>query len=240
MKKREFFEFFKRGSLILTVASTVFLVPSLKANIPGQVPRHTGNSSAASPPFGNTYDVLSVEWWLWFFMEPTPDNPVAGAPCSNGQSGNVWFLLGGPPAVDCTIPAGTALFFPIVNVECSSLEPFPFHGDTPQQRQDCAKAWIDNVTDLAATIDGNAVVNLTRLRTRSGDFSFTVPYDNIYGLLPAPAWGFSSGDGYYILLAPLSAGLHRIHVKGTFHDPFDLAHPVTFPLSTELTLHVLP
>src|SRR5436309_2476440 len=110
---------------------------------------------AASPPFGNTYDVLSVEWWLWFFMEPTPDNPVAGAPCSNGQSGNVWFLLGGPPAVDCTIPAGTALFFPIVNTECSSLEPFPFHGDTPQQRQDCAKAWIDNVTDLAATIDGN-------------------------------------------------------------------------------------
>ena len=119
------------------------------------------------------------------------------------------------------------------------MEPFPFHGDTAEDRRACAKAWIDHVTDLAATIDGRAVENLARLRTRSGDFSFTVPNNNIL-VGSGSTWGFSSADGYYILLAPLSAGNHTIHIKGTFHDPFDPAHPVVFMLDTALNLQVSP
>src|SRR5262245_51817218 len=122
-------ELFQPGCLVLAMASTVLLVPHLNANIPGSVPQNAGNSRPASPPFGQTYDVLSQEWQLWDFMQAAPDNPTFGAPCGNGQSGGVWFLYGLPgsaTSVTCAIPAGKALFFPIVNAECSSLEPSPF------------------------------------------------------------------------------------------------------------------
>ena len=108
MKKREFF---KRGCLTVAIASAVFLVPPLKADIPGRVSLMAGSSSQPSPPFGKTYDLLSEEWWLWDFMQPVPDNPTQPpfGPCTNGQMGNVWFLYGGPPTVNCNIPAGKAL-----------------------------------------------------------------------------------------------------------------------------------
>jgi hypothetical protein len=124
------------------------------------------------------------------------------------------------------------------------LEPGPFgspgsfHGDTPEQRQACAKAWADHLTDISAEIDGTPIANLAPLRTRSGDFSFTVPNNNILGV-PGPAWGFSSGDGFYVLLNPLPAGTHTIRLRGTFHDPFDPNHPTLFSIDTTLTLTVL-
>jgi hypothetical protein len=134
---------------------------------------------------------------------------------------------------------GTSIFFPIVNSECSSLEAFPFHGDTPQQRQACAKAWIDNVTGLSATIDGKTIANLAPLRTRSGDFSFTVPNNNIL-VGAGPAWGFSSADGYYVYLDPLSPGVHTIQITATLHDPFDPTHPIVGTINTTLFLTVGP
>jgi hypothetical protein len=230
------------GCLIVAIASTMLLVPQLNANIPGSIPQTASNSKPASPPYGKTYDVLSQEWWLWDFMQAVPDNPTFGAPCGNGQSGGVWFLYGlfGPTtSVNCTIPGGTALFVPIVNVECSSLEPFPFHGDTAQERQACAKAWMDHASDLAITIDGTAVRNLAPLRTRSGDFSFTVPNNSIL-FVPGPAWGFSAADGYYVLLSPMSAGVHTIQIKATLNDPFSPGYPTVGTIDTTLTLFVTP
>jgi hypothetical protein len=227
-----------RGCIgLAAMAAVVSVVMPLQAGIPGSVPGKATGVSPASAPFGKSYDLLSQQWWLWDLMQAAPDNPTLGAPCANGQSGNVWFLYGGPATVDCTIPAGKMLFFPIVNTECSSLEAAPFHGDTPEQRAACAKGWIDFVTDVAVTIDGKPIQNLSPLRTRSGDFSFTVPNNNILGV-PGPAWGYSSADGYYVLLTPLSAGEHTIHVQGTFHDPNDPSHPVIFPLNTTMHLHV--
>jgi hypothetical protein len=237
--------FLGRGYLFVAVAAaTMLLVRPLEAGIPGSIPHLPGNSSPASPPFGKTYDILSQEWWLWAFMQAVPDNPIAGAPCSNGQSGDVWFLAAGPPTVSCTIPAGKTLFFPIVNTECSSLEPGPFgspgsfHGDTPEERRACAKAWTDHITGISAEIDEKRVANLAPLRTRSGDFSFTVPNNNIL-FVPGPAWGFSSAEGFYVLLSPLPAGTHTIHVKGTFHDPFTPGNPVVQTIETTFTLTVL-
>ena len=131
---------------------------------------------------------------------------------------------------------GTALSIPVVNTECSSLEPPPFHGGTPAERSACAKGWIDNLTDLFASIDGVTIQNLKQYRVQTGDFQFTVPANNILGV-PGPAVGFSSGDGYYLLLNPLSAGTHTIHIKGTFHDPSDPSI-VVFPLDTMLTIEV--
>jgi hypothetical protein len=227
------------GWMILAFASTAFLVSQLNAAVPGAVPPNAAKSKPESPPFGKTYDVLSLEWWLWDFMQAAPVNPTFGnGACTSGQSGDVWFLYGliGPASsVTCVIPGGKSLFLPIVNTECSSLEPFPFHGDTAHERQACADAWMDHVSGLALKIDGKSVQNLAPLRTRSGDFSFTVPDNSILGV-PGPAWGFSSADGYYALLSPLSAGVHTIQIKATIKDPFDPMHPVVGTIDTTLTL----
>jgi hypothetical protein len=229
----------KRMFHVAATLSILSMAPLIRAAVPGLPLKANANTKVVSGPFGHTYSELSQDWWLWDFMLPAADNPTAnpGAPCSNGQSGNLWFLFGGPPIVNCTIPAGTSLFVAIANTECSSLEAPPFHGDTAEQRKACAKAWIDNLTNVSATVDGVAVNNLNPLRTRSGDFSFTVPAGNILGV-PGPAFGFSSADGYYMLLQPLPAGNHIITVTGTFHDPFDPSHPVVFALNTTIYIVV--
>jgi hypothetical protein len=220
------------GGLLATVAALA-LTPPLKAQ-----------NTAGLDPVGNLLDRLfaaeTQKWWLWDLSLPLPRNPTQtpGVDCSNGQSGDVWFLYGGPPTVTCRVPFGKAVFFPIANTECSSLEPAPYFGRTPAERRACAKAWIDNLTNLSATIDRIKIPDLSLFRVQSGDFRFTVPANNILGV-PGPASGLSSADGYYLLLPILLPGItHTIHVTATFRDPFDPAHPVVFPLDTIITLTV--
>ncbi len=67
---------------------------------------------------------------------PKASNPIlqeGNVDCGVGQQGHVWFLTGtfnesGVVSRTCRIPAGTALFFPVLNVECSTLEAPPFFG----------------------------------------------------------------------------------------------------------------
>jgi len=100
--------------------------------------------------FGQTYEEWSARWWQWAISMPSDHNPLADtADCSMGQVGPVWFLGGsfaqtpltGPRK--CTVPPGKGLFFPIVDVDCSSMEAPPFHGDTPAERIACARGLID-------------------------------------------------------------------------------------------------
>src|SRR2546423_112062 len=88
-----------------------------------------------SHPFGKTYGEWSNAWWQWALLNPVVKgneqaNPLfdtTGASCGVGQSGKVWFLAGivtvnyspgaGTITRNCTIPTGTALFVPVVNVE---------------------------------------------------------------------------------------------------------------------------
>jgi len=76
---------------------------------------------------GMTYGEWSAKWWQWAVSLPLDHNPLADtADCSTGQLGSVWFLGGSfvssTEERDCTVPPGKALFFPIINVECSTLE----------------------------------------------------------------------------------------------------------------------
>jgi hypothetical protein len=236
------------GYLLVGVA-ILGLVPSLRANVPGaKVSQSASGGNQGNPGVlppvssfdGHTYPEWSEKWWLWVFSLPADQNPTTtngAAPCANGQSGQAWFLVGvgGPTTINCTVPHGTALFFPIINAECSNLESFPFHGDTPEERSACAKSWIDAVTDLAVMIDGIAIHNLTAYRFQSGDFDFTVPANNILGV-PGPTSGKSSADGYYLMLAPLSAGTHTIQIVGATNGPFPPA--TAFTIDTKYILTV--
>jgi hypothetical protein len=134
----------------------------------------------------------------------------------------------------CTVPAGKALFFPIFNNECSTLEPPPFHATTPQEFIDCNRTFIDPVRDLRAEVDGVVIQDLTSYRARSPIFDFFLPTannpdgspTNILGI-PGGGPGKSMADGYYLLLAPLSPGAHIIHFHG-FSPPANFAVDVTY------------
>jgi len=209
----------RRTELLLTAVAVLQLVPALKANIPGAKVESASNANpTVLPPVsaahGHTYAEWSEKWWQYVFALPLDKNPIVGADCRNGQSGQVWFLVAGPTTVTCTIPPGKTLFFPIINSECSNLEGPPFFGADAAARLACAKSFIDSATDLVATIDGVAVQNLIAYRFQSPDFTFTVPDNNILGA-PGPVSGQSTADGYYLMLTPLSAGHHTIHVAGT-------------------------
>lgn len=196
----------------------------------------------SSHPFGRTYGQWSNAWWQWALSIPASVNPLldtTGAHCREGQSGKVWFLAGttGGAAVtrNCTIPAGKALFFPIVNFVNDNLEcpPTPPTTFTVDQLHDQLDAAIDTVNTLKANVDGvtiRDIMQLYRAKTDNSSFSVTLPSDNLFGC-PALVGKQSplTSDGYYLMLAPLSAGSHTIHFKGGTSTGF----------TSEVTYHLL-
>lgn len=100
-------------ALALTVSTAAARVSN--AN-PGVLPP---NSHAV----GKTYGAWSAVWWQYVESQPVSSNPLldsTGAGCRKAQSGHVFFLVGanssGSVTRDqCTVPAGKALFFPLIN-----------------------------------------------------------------------------------------------------------------------------
>jgi hypothetical protein len=180
--------------------------------------------SPCSIPYGETYSQWAKDWEIWFLKLTAPIDGVGGDPdCSINQQGPVWFLTGlfppGPTTAYCTVPVGKALFFPIINTECSNLESPPFFGANAADRRSCAEHFMDGSTDLAAAIDGRPIHGAERYNFTSPDMPFTTTPQNMFGIpcpLSGPCTGFSTNNGYYLMLAPLSPGLHTLTFTGTF------------------------
>ena len=201
--------------------------------------------SPAATPYGKTYGEWSAEHWKWTFALPVDHHPLldeTGADVAQGQSGPVWFLGGtftsttsggvtvGSATRDCTVPTGKALFFPIIDNECSTLEG---NGTTDAELRSCAKFFQDHAHDLTCTVDGVPIQNLDSYRVQSPLFTYgPLPDNNLlesFGLnAPAGSTSPSVSDGVFVMLAPLSAGGHTIHFSGALSlsaangDPFDL------------------
>ena len=196
-----------------------------------------------STKYGNDYGGWSAAWWQWNLAQPVVGHPGIDDPdfdVTAGQSGEVWFLGApfGTVGRTCAIPAGKALFFPMFNAECSSLEADPFHGDTAKEQRTCAKYWANHIVDRFCEIDGNAVAKPESYRVTSPQFTFTAPTPWIFG--DTGGTGTAVGDGYYILLAPLSPGVHILRFGGVSHftlaeDGFDADFPIdmTYNLTVE-------
>ncbi len=211
------------------------------------VPAWAGPGKVIPPQahaFGKTYAQWAATWWQWGLTLPVEGHPFLGCPasCDEGQSGPVWFLAGGPAECACSVPVGKALFFPLVNAECSSLEDPPFHGENAAEERECAKYWADHIVveSLFCEIDGQPVRNLGAYRVVSPQITFTAPTPWVYGAVGGA--GTSVGDGYYLLLAPLSAGDHVVHFGGMSHfDAGELGpDPVDFGVDTTFHLTVAP
>jgi len=139
---------------------------------------------------------------------------------------------GGGVTIDVTIPPGTSLFFPVLNLECSVFEPDPFHGDNEAELRACANGHIDHTSGLIAVIDGVPVQDLAAYRVESPLFEFgPLPADNVLGA-PAGTTSPAVDAGVYLMLAPLRPGSHTIHVGGTF-DEFNFTIDTTFNITVE-------
>jgi hypothetical protein len=158
-------------------------------------------------------------WWQWALAAPVPVNPVldpTGEDCGVGQSGEVWFLagtFGGSATRSCSVPAGRALFFPVLNSAFIATEP----GETEEMVHSGTTARIDSVDTslLAAEIDGVAIDDLAQYRAHSPTFFVTLPVDNMFGVAGG-MYGPAATDGFWLMSAPLSPGAHTIHFRGVF------------------------
>jgi hypothetical protein len=197
-------------------------------------PRSADVFSSNQLPFGLTYAQYQTLAWQQVIALPASINPeIPQNPdnCSLGTR-HVRLLVGAFADVEraCTIPAGNAVVFSPIAIECSTLEAPPFHGDTTAQLLACAHGWADTVTSVRASVDGFPVDNIDAYRVVSRPFPIAPPDDNILGV--AGGSGFGASEGWWIVSKPLSPGNHTIswHVTGV--------DPASGPYEGAATYHV--
>lgn len=201
---------------------------------------HAGPPSVGTTA-GKTYGEWSAGWWQWMLSIPSAENPqdaLGEVDCSAHQAGPVWYLAGGevgrPAARSCSVPAGTRLFFPVLNLllynkagESLTLE------DKRAQLDDFFGAGLKlegsagpRACDLFATIDGQSAARFTPgarvqsppLLMDTGDGAFGFPA----GLVDREA----VSGGYWVMLPPLAPGEHTLRFGGRLCQSGSLAdHP---------------
>ncbi len=191
-----------------------------------------GNPKVAPPdsmPYGKSYSQWSTEWWLYVMPKTLDVLPFGhGTDGTIGQSGPVWFLGGsftGDNLVrQITVPAGTALFFPLLDCECSTLETGEWHGSDEASLRACANGWINNYAlqglwgPIYCVLDGVSIKNPEKYRFETSLMSITLPggmESNIFGVpTTEPTPVLSVGDGIYLFLNPLPVGVHQLEFNG--------------------------
>jgi hypothetical protein len=166
----------------------------------------------------------SQRWWQWAFSFERARSPVAdrtGQYCASRQSGEVWFLAGtfGSRRTErtCKIPVGKYLFFPVVNY-------LAFLAEGSQETCASLIARVSKVTDspsaMALEVDG--------VRYEAAQIH-RIPSGGCFSLVPGGPQDASS-NGYYVMLPPLSPGLHIIEFAGVLPT---LVQAVTYRITVE-------
>jgi hypothetical protein len=192
--------------------------------------------SKDSTPYGIPYGEWLTKWWQWSFSIPSAQHPrdaYTPEKCAlNQKDPNVWFLadqLGGQEERTCTIPAGKAIFVPLLVGECDYSSP-DVKSDEALRR--CAMAG-DEYGVIEATVDGVKLKSLEQYRTQSGFFNITIPENNIYD---EPAGTYRAfADGFFVFLEPLPAGKHDVHLKVSVLNPVNQQ----FNYNADWTYHLI-
>jgi hypothetical protein len=185
-------------------------------------------------PFGKTREQWAIEWWQWALSIPEADNPIldaTGVKSQIGQSGPVFFLTGARRDLEIarrsiTVPAGTALFFPVAAEVCVigalGLTEADLHScllESPLSRgRVLGFAAIDGVPFNNKDLEKN----LANYRYKTVPFTVSLPPDNLLSPLGGEALALS--DGFWVMMAPLPVGRHTLQFKAfyitqeEFHD----------------------
>ena len=169
---------------------------------------------------GEGYPELTARWWQWAMAGPIePYLDPDGRLCAMNQYGPVWFLAGtsggAPVHRTCVVPSGKYLLLPVINMMYAQTTP----RSKDEQRMPCdelrshAAVNNDKLVSAVVLIDGKQVADIPHYRVRShGCFPVAVDADGKAG----PDVPRASSDGYWLLLAPLSAGRHTIVVGANY------------------------
>jgi hypothetical protein len=164
---------------------------------------------------------LSGEWWTWAISKPSPldGDYIQGRRCKGEFVEWVFFLAGtqgGEATRTCTVPADTALFFPVLN---------SFITDDEEAYPEGPTNFVDTALangEFSATLDGE---DLEIIRIATGPFTLTVPKPNIFKAPPGPYTAVS--DGLWVYLPQgLEPGEYTLQFGGTSvtaeGEPFSL------------------
>jgi hypothetical protein len=242
-----------RSALLFLVVLTLTLSTATNSISAGG-PKSKGRPKTPQS-HGKSYAEWSAVHWQWLYSLPVDAHPLFDtAEGSAGQSGKVWFIGGtyssvevGPGTVlgeadrTLTIPSGTALFFPLINAEASTIEG---NGETEEELREAANFFADFVDpdSVFLEIDGHDV-DVSNSRVESPLFEFgPLPANNVLAAsgydAPEGAISPSVADGYYAFVPPLSVGTHTLHFGGEA-DITSVGGPL-FILDIRYTIRVVP
>lgn len=178
---------------------------------------------------GKSYGDWGAAWWVWDYGIPFATNPIldpTGAYQGQNQAGSVYFLAGnsgGAGERTVTIPTGVKVLVPLINIFNDYPCPDPNFQPAPGQSLEDflaagANAFFDpyvSSTTLSLSLDGVAAQNLFDYRATSRMVTFTgqpsmQAFDGC--ITGTPQQGVAAG--YWVMLAPLSAGAHTLHFAG--------------------------
>lgn len=175
---------------------------------------------AGAPVTGRATPKLAAEWWQWAMSTAQEESPVAdltGANCSTNQRGATWFLAGGFGSSKirrtCTVPAGKSLFFPLINMVY--MPPRGVQSITCAYTKAAAALNNDTALDLFAELDGIPVSDDLKQYRVASKKCFDAYARQPASLQPYKAFP-SATDGFWLKLAPLSAGRHTLKFGGKY------------------------
>ena len=199
---------------------------------------YSGNGSCGNPriappnsrPRGKSYVEWSELWWQRMESIPSDRNPLldaTGEHCTAALKNNVIFLAGsftGVATRTCTIPPGTAILVPLMNIQCNTVPIEPIF--TVEQLLPCIQSLrSDPIERLIVTIDGVSI-NAINYSFTTGLHCFTLPVGNIFEVKPGVYTG--AATGYYLFLEPLPVGSHTIEYHTTQHGfSQDISYVIT-------------
>jgi hypothetical protein len=167
-------------------------------------------AATSQPVAGHSDAVWMARWWQRYLTLP-----IQATDCGTGQRGSAVWLEGGtsggignPPP--CQLPAGRFVVVDVVTRICSTAQAPPFHADTARSLKACARKSFPAHAKLTATLDGTPVAVHS---TASPVFSFTLKRRNL--LHGKPGRGRGAAFGYSLILQPLGAGTHTLHLEVT-------------------------
>jgi hypothetical protein len=173
-------------------------------------------------PYGLSYSEHIKNFWKWILEIPANDNPTnddTGDKCSIGQlntNSSVFYLAfnnGGNSDRTCKVPAGKALFIPVMQVEISDKES---PGSSDAQLAEAAKNDQDSVNSLYLKI-GDKEYNfdeLQKYRTATDIFEVDYADNGIFGIVEGGPSKVAA-DGFYIITEPLKKGTYPVHFKSS-------------------------
>lgn len=220
------------------VAAMLALVPAVAAADPPT------SYPPQSAPFDISMRAWTAQWWQFIMSIPAAINPIddTGSRCMYGQRGPAWFIAGtfggtaSPTTRQCAIPEGKAVLFPVLNVVDVNVPELSGVDQSADDLRAETAPCLDNATQLVVEVDGQPLGKLDKSRVRSVVFELTLPDGNLFGIDPG-TYSPAIDDGYYVMLRPLSVGVHQIHILGASSGcPLLLGKPFSSDVTYDVTI----